>query len=136
MAKSNEPQIEIGEITPDKPFYVRRTERAIRELALAIRAGDIFGSWQIHETDKHLMNSIFMGLMFLDTLYVKMMTDADIVHVYGSVSTDSFPRSINGYPMFHRFNTIDREDFTRLTSTLKKLEEFLGANDEGSEECP
>ena len=119
--------IEEGSVEGDSK-YVGHSKSDILELALGVRAGTIFGSWMLSETDRHLLNSIFMPLMFMDDMHKKTLIRDEIVHFYGKLN-DAAPRSINGFPMFFSMRSINKEDCDHLQSTLEHLEDFMSEDD-------
>lgn len=120
-------KIEEGSVEGDSK-YVVHSKADIRELALGVRAGTIFGSWMLSETDRHLLGSIFMPLMFMDDMHKKTLIRDEIVHFYGKLN-DAAPRSINGFPMFFSMRSINKEDCDQLESMLKHLEAFMSEDD-------
>jgi hypothetical protein len=49
----------------------------------------------------------------------------DIGVLVGDIK-DAFPRGVNGYPMFHAFSTIHREDWMRVREAIDREEERRG----------
>jgi len=115
--------IEEGSMDGESKYAVHSAAE-IRELALGIRAGTIFGSWMIPEYDTHLLGCIFMPLMLMDEMQHKALVRDGIVHFYGDIK-GSAPRSINGFPIFFSMRSINKEDGERLKSTLESLEAFM-----------
>jgi hypothetical protein len=105
--------------------YERKTDREIRELALGIRSGTVFGSWMIPEHQSELLANVFMPLVFLNDIQRKSLIRNKVTQFYGYLK-DAAPRSINGMPMFFAMHMLDAEDCTRLNASLKKLEDFVG----------
>lgn len=107
--------------------YVRKSNTAIRELAMAILSGTAFGSWQVD--DPSLLGSVFMPLMMMDDIQRKSMKRDNIVHLYGFMK-DAAPRSINGMPMFFGMHVLNAEDTERLNEAMKTLREFMKGDEE------
>ena len=120
-------EIEEGEVEAGNQ-YVRKTNAEIRELALGVRTGTVFGSWMLRNGDESLLTSVFMPIMFMSEIHRKTLLRDEVVHFYGNLS-DAASRSINGYPMFFAMHCINREDCDRLTAALKALEAFMAEDD-------
>lgn len=119
--------IEEGSLSGESE-YTSKSNKEIRELALAIRSGTVFGSWMIPEHSSDMLANVFMPLIFLDDIQRKMLIRNNVTQFYGYLA-DAAPRSINGMPIFFSMHYLNAEDCTRLTAALKLLEEFM-ADDE------
>ncbi len=107
--------------------YVRKTNAEIRELALGLRSGTIFGSWQLREPD--LLVNVFMPLLFMTDVQRKSLIRDEVIHFYGAIA-DAAPRSINGYPIFFSMQLLNKEDAERMNAALKQLEAFMSDEEE------
>ena len=119
--------VEDGEVA-EKSAYVRKTDREIKDLAFEVRAGQVFGSWMLRESELQYLPMVFMPLIALDDLGRKRLMCDGVLHFYGHMK-DSAPRSINGMPMFFSMGFLNAEDAARIDVALKKLEDFLGNGD-------
>jgi hypothetical protein len=119
-------EMESGDISAESG-YVAHTPEQMRQLAIDVAAGSVFGSWQLPEHDMQHVNLIFMPLMFMDDIMVKEMQRDGAMHFYGHMR-DSFDRGINGYPIFMSVRVIDAADCARLNQMLKALEALNEGN--------
>jgi hypothetical protein len=109
----------------NKKKYFGLSDEKIKEIAKGMYRNEIFTSMQIPEYDQHLLQSIFMPLIFLDTLSIKQMELDEICGFYANMS-DAAPGSINGYPCFFSLNILNREDITKILEEYKKIVDVLG----------
>jgi hypothetical protein len=100
--------------------YQPLSDADIKQLAFATLNGDVFGSWMLDQSSRHLMNMIFMPLCLMNEVQLKIMERDGIVHAYGHMSKAA-PRGINGFPIFYELSTLDRNDFHRMREAVKKL---------------
>lgn len=109
--------------------YAPKSNAQIRELALGIRSGTVFGSWMIPESSSELLGNVFMPLLFMNDIQRKALVRNKVTQFYGFYA-ESAPRSINGMPIFFSMHFLTADDCTRLTKALKLLEEFMAEDDE------
>lgn len=121
MEKTKVTVVEVG----SEPEYVRRSDKEIKELALAVHAGSAFGTWSIPEHSRNMTTSVFMTLLFMGSIDRKRMKRDGIVHVYEFLS-EAGPRSINGMPSFMSHRTLNGEDTNRLQKAIDDLRAFMG----------
>ena len=112
-----------GEVAADGN-YKPRTDQEIRELAMDVCDGRVFGSWQVDNPD--LIRSIFMPLIFLDAISAKDMKASGVVHLYEEVSKAG-PRAINGYPIFMSMKTLNQSDVDRLRAEIDAVVKMRNA---------
>ena len=125
---------------------VNKTERELKDIAIALYNNDIYTYFQIGDLDRHHISMVFMPLMFMgphppfsgdiDTARLRAnriweLLDKDeeeraykedflpsIGLVYEYYSTDgnhnTFPRSLNGMPLFHSCRFLNLEDTDKL----------------------
>jgi hypothetical protein len=105
--------------------YKSLTDKAIKELALAVRAGSVFGTWNFRESEKNMIGTVFMAFMLMNSIQKKILVRDGIFHLYEFMDKAG-PRSINGYPIFYSFHMLDRDDAKRLETALDALESFMG----------
>lgn len=126
-------KIEEGAVGPGQG-YRRMTDAAIKQLALDVVEGRVFGSWQLHASERDsLLPVVFMPIIFLDAITIKQIDADDIVHFYEYTSS-AMPRGVNGCPTFGSMRMLDREDARRLDEQVKKLHVIRKAfleNDDG-----
>lgn len=104
--------------------YVAKPEAEIRQLALDVLAGQVFGTWSLRESDMSSVGMIFMPIMLMGDIQRKALQRDKIVHFYGHMR-DSFERSINGMPMFHAVHMLNAEDTERLNKWIKRLNDVM-----------
>lgn len=105
--------------------YVPLSDKEIKELALACRAGSVFGTWNIPPQQQQMSGSVFMTLLFMSSIGHKRMKRDGIIHVYEFLS-EAGPRSINGMPTFMSHRSLNGDDTKRLTVALDELRAFMG----------
>ena len=104
--------------------YKAKPEAEIRQLALDVLAGQVFGTWSIHESERSNIGMVFMPIMLMGDIQRKALARDGVVHFYGHMR-DSFERSINGMPMFHVVHMLDANDTNRLNKWIKRLNEVM-----------
>jgi hypothetical protein len=125
MARHKEPEIQTSEVS-DESQYRPLSEPDLKELALAVLNGNVFGSWMLPEHDVNLLPSIFMVMVFLDDIKRKEMKRDGVVHVYEFMDKAG-PRSINGYPIFMSARFLNADDAKRLQAKITQVKEALDA---------
>jgi hypothetical protein len=115
--------VEEGELGATSE-YVRKTNQEIRELALGMRSGTVFGSWMLRDYEKDLLTNVFMPLIFMNDIQHKAIVRDNIAHFYGYLK-DAAPRAINGLPIFYSMFMINAEDCLRLKAAGEALEAFM-----------
>ena len=103
---------------PDDWAEPRLPKETIAELALGIFRGDVFTSWQIQ--DVSLTKMIFMLMLLSDKLRQELAEHPPAL--FCAQMKDAFPHRINGYPMFHAFRAIYRQDAEAIFKQVKRLE--------------
>ena len=63
--------------------YVAKPEAEIRQLALDVLAGQVFGTWSLRESDMSSVGMIFMPIMLMGDIQRKALQRDKIVHFYG-----------------------------------------------------
>jgi hypothetical protein len=95
-------------------------EEKVREIALGIFKGTIFTSLQLPEDQPDLLPMVFMPLALMDKdTFAAFMAKKPCL-IYGNMK-DTFPRSINGYPMFSTFGHANREDTDRIVAKYNEI---------------
>jgi hypothetical protein len=97
--------------------YTRMTDEAVNELASAIIAGRVFGSWQIRPNDTIGIEQVFLFLLVMDFLDGKRMSRDGITHVWEYMDRAS-NTSVNGYPIFFSGYMIDKTDLERVSAKV------------------
>lgn len=98
---------------------IKRTPAELKQLAIDIRAGQVFTSLHAPED---MWSHIFMPLIFMGAKEVLEM----IVYMPGMMyeyMEKAGPRAINGYPCFFSVNFLDMEDTKYVIEYIHKLEE-------------
>lgn len=118
-------QEDLEGVFENKKKYMGRTDEEIRDIAKGMYRNEIFTSMQIAANDENMLQSIFMPLVFLDTLQIKQFEIDEICGFYAYMDKAA-PRSINGYPCFFSFDILNREDINKIIAEYKKIVEILG----------
>jgi hypothetical protein len=92
----------------------RLSAEDIKELAVGIMAGSVFGSWGVRSGDD-------LGMVFMP-LVLGGRPPACAMHIYEWLEK-SGPRSINGMPIFTSYRVLTFDDSKRVHSMLQKLKE-------------
>ena len=110
------------------------TEQELRQLALDMVEGKVFGTWDLPEDHQHLIGNIWMVLILGGA---DILTD-DVAHVYEYLDKAG-PRSVNGYPIFWSCRVLTKEDAKKLSPLIDKLEKqreaFLGEEPPEKQAC-
>jgi hypothetical protein len=91
-------------------------DNELREFVDDFLSGNIFTSAQVPENES--LNLIFMPLVLGGGDMLKPIAD-DIGCLFEYMSK-AFPRSINGYPMFHSFRVMHKDDWKVALKTIKQ----------------
>lgn len=98
------------------------SEQELKELALDIDRGMVFGSWVLTPDE---IRSSFMPLMFVDPSDIP----SNGAYIYEYLS-EAGPVSINGRPIFFSMKILPTENVSKLREMLQQLEnqrrQFLG----------
>lgn len=89
-------------------------EKDLKQLAMDIVEGKVFGTWDMREGDVKLIPNIFMPSLF----YEGDMPE-DTVHFYEYLNLAG-PRSINGYPIFHSMYILNKKELEELQVYVDK----------------
>jgi hypothetical protein len=100
--------------------YTHKTDEEIKQLALDINRGLVWGSWTLKPTQDPKF--AFMPLMFLTDEQIGELEKDDIVHFYEYIEKAG-PRSVNGLPCFMSMNCLDRVDARKVYRVLRALAE-------------
>lgn len=109
---------------PDTVAPKTKTDEEIRQLAIDVVEGRVFGSWAC---DPDSWKLVFMPLGLLGPEDVEGFRDVCSVYEY---IDKAGPRTCNGYPMFMSCNMLYRNDCRRLydaiTEYIRIRSEFAG----------
>ena len=90
-------------------------KKALKDLALDIRANKVFTSWQVPQ--KQYLPLIFMPIALggfkKSWVFFYSYFDNQVNH----------PRSVSGYPIFSTVGGLNKKDMLKLHKILKHLEE-------------
>ena len=115
----------------------RLSEDEVKEFALGMYLGEIFTELHIapHDRNGGTVRMVFMGLaLAADGMSPEMKGALDKsppgmvyarYHVNGRSNT--FPRMINGYPIFNACAFLSREDTDRVQDKYEEIEKTLGS---------
>lgn len=124
-------EIKVGHI-PAEPQYLSMSTDKLKQLAMDVIDGKVFGSWMLRNGDERLLPNIFMTIMFMPAWWEFELRRDKIVHFY-EFESEASPRGINGYPCFFSMRLLDQDDSRKLESFMKKIsvmrQEFM--NDSG-----
>lgn len=110
---------------------IPRTDQELRNLALYIHEGKVFGTWAFRNQSEfeNLVNSVFMPFAMMPQEERKQITDAKVIHFY-EFYDKAGPRAVNGYPMFTSMHFIIEEEWNKVRKYVEELEkhrkEFAG----------
>lgn len=111
--------MEVGHC-PAEPQYQTLPNHKIKQLAMDIVDGKVFGSWMMRDGDDRLMPTIFMPVMFMPEWWALECVRDKISQVY-EYQSEAMPRGVNGYPCFGSMRLIDRNDVAKLDIAINKL---------------
>lgn len=113
--------------------YTPRTDDEMKQLAIDVMAGRVFGTWNLEDPKDSRM--VFMPLGLSEPKHLQEMADANVVHFYEYMEKAG-PRSCNGYPGFFSMKALDGDDATKLQAIIDKLQaaqdEALASVESGS----
>ena len=92
-------------------------EQGLRQLAMDIIEGKVFGTWGIPESESP--NTI--GMIFMP-LILGAKVDEGTAHVYEYMS-EAGPRSINGYPIFFSCRMLSKTDADALWPLIEEVKQ-------------
>lgn len=95
----------------------------LKQIAVDLAEGHIFSNIHLGEHNKHMLQSVFMVMIFLDEKARKDMEEKDIVFVYEYISKAG-PTSINGLPVFMSMRMMGKEDFHDMWIEYNKYVEM------------
>jgi hypothetical protein len=105
-----------------------RSQEEIKQLAIDVVEGKVFGSWMIPPKDLALLERIFMPLALTPT--DALPKDISVVYEYRDKVA---PLGINGYPVFFSFHYLNGEERELLTQEMnlyqKLKQQFLAKPD-------
>jgi hypothetical protein len=107
--------------SPKGEAYKPRTEEELKQIAKDLWAGQIFCDRQI--SDKQLLTSVFMPLVFLSVKDVKELKRRNIDFIFEYLSSAG-PRSINGMPVFMSCQLLSKSDTERMLVFYSKFVEL------------
>lgn len=97
-----------------------KTEQELKQLAIDIVEGKIFGTWNLRNQNE--VSMVFMATMFLDSDQSKKLIEDDVIHLYEYMDKAG-PRSINGMPMFFSANYLTGAEFDILLPLIEQYKE-------------
>jgi hypothetical protein len=106
-------------LTEDKPELVvdGLPDEVLKQIALDVTDGKIFGSWMLPETQvENLVHIVFMPLAFGAAKQLPEGTATLYEYL-----DKSGPRTINGYPIFYSMKTLTLEDTNKLANYIQKI---------------
>ena len=103
----------------DRRGYYKRTNKELKELAVGCYRGDVFTSFQVHNSQD--LGMVFMPLMLMSPVMKKDMVE-DKPHMYYSWMKDAFPTGVNGYPCFGSVAHLNKRDPDKFMKYYKEIE--------------
>ena len=101
----------------------------LRQLAVDIADGKIFGTWDVKNED--MIPSVFMIIPFLKKEQLEELQKKEVVQFYEYISKAG-PMAVNGMPTFFSANHINKDDWKKLVPLMKefqaKKEQFMEAS--------
>jgi hypothetical protein len=102
-----------------------KTDDELKQLGIDLQANRIFTSTHLVKDDAiHMLPYVFMPLVFMDDEQRKNLKSAFAVYEY---MNKAGPRSINGYPIFHSFQTLTEDEWRKVMEYCIRAEEALKA---------
>ena len=102
------------------------TDSELKQLAVDIAEGKVFGSWMVKQTD--LLPMIFLPLSFGGAEKLK---DIEVWSLF-EYSEKALGNQIKGHPVFPSFKYLTKDDCEKLNPMLEKLklmkQEFLNGS--------
>lgn len=99
--------------------YTPRTDDEMKQLAVDIMAGRMFGTWDLENPED--ARRVFMPLGLSEPKHLQEMAEANVAHFYEYLEKAG-PRSCNGFPMFMSMKVLDGNDATKLHTIINKLQ--------------
>jgi hypothetical protein len=113
----------------------RLTDEEVKQFALGIYRNEIFTEYHIRESDvKNVIGMVFMplalGMFSDDPEMLGAMEKSPPGMCYARYRDENgrdqtFPRSINGYPIFSSCAFLSKEDTVRVHEKLHEIKEML-----------
>lgn len=97
-----------------------KTEQELKQLAIDIVAGKVFGSWCLKDPDDAMM--VFMCIIFLSPEQRKEMEKEGVVHLYEYLDKAN-PRSVNGLPTFMSMQLLTKNELEILLPFVEQSKE-------------
>lgn len=113
-----EEDFETGTITgqPKEP----RSREEIKEIAIGMIQGNIFHSLQIRKGDEHLLQNIFMAMIFLDEIQFRDLEESGAYSFYGKLTGQEM--YINGYPTLFSMGWMTKDETDQLIEIYNKIQ--------------
>jgi hypothetical protein len=108
---------------PEQKGLPRLDSAEIKKFVLDFMAGDVFTDF--HVTDKNLLPMVFMPLAMGGYESFSEKARSEIGCVYARFSDGTFPRSINGYPIFGSCAFMHKDDWARAHAAITKARDAL-----------
>lgn len=86
------------------------------QLAIDIRAGKVFGTWQLPDEDRHMVTHIFLPIALMAD--PNWLDDAQHVYEYLSEANE---RGINGYPSFMSCKKLTADECAEIKRHIDAL---------------
>lgn len=95
-----------------------RTEQEIKQLAIDIVEGKVFGTWNLKHPED--VGMIFMAVNFFSSDQMKKLESDNIVHFYEYLDKAG-PMSANSMPTFFSMNYLTEDEVDILQPMVEKL---------------
>lgn len=105
----------------DKFVYRPLSEEQLEQLAQDIAAGQVFHSGIC---DVKMLPMVFMPLGLIEKARIKEMLDQGVSFFYEYMNKAG-ERSVNGYPMFMSFNTLNKEQTEIVHAKCREIDDYL-----------
>jgi len=113
----------------DTPKLYRLSDDELRKFVLDYIANDIFTHFQLGDQAEQMMGMVFMPLSFGALADWTKEEVADIGCIYARISEGTFPRSINGFPIFGSCAFMHKDDWNRARAAILKAQAALESLD-------
>jgi hypothetical protein len=96
-------------------------DKELKQLAIDISEGKVFGTFHMNEHQMSNMSCVFMPLVFMKEEQRQELIDKKVAHFYEYID-QAGPRSVNGMPCFFSMRNISQDDWSKVVKYIKEYE--------------
>ena len=100
--------------------YIPKSVAELKQLALDVVEGRVFGSWSVPEDEVRMLMSIFLPLALCEKEHLKDLVDQNITGFYEYLDKSN-SMAVNGYPTFMTVKMLNSADLGRLYPMIEQL---------------